>query len=104
VLRGSGFILMQQDALWRALDEWLSALPAAAFAQMLPLVRRAFSGFPPPERRVIGEKVKTIRETRAPAGGEGMAVHGGGPIDRERAALVLPVLAQVLGMRHDGHR
>jgi hypothetical protein len=104
VLRGSGFILMQQDALWRALDEWLSALSAATFAQMLPLVRRAFSGFPPPERRAIGEKVKTIRETRAPAGGQGMAMHAGGPIDRERAALVLPVLAQVLGVRHDGHR
>ena len=48
VLRGSGLVLLQQDGLWRALDGWIAGLDPETFTAMLPLVRRAFSGFKPP--------------------------------------------------------
>jgi hypothetical protein len=104
VLRGSGSVLIYQDGLWRALDAWLRELPAEAFVALLPLLRRAFSGFAPPERRAMGEKVKRLRPTTG-AGEAGLAptLAGGGkiassvPIDRERADRVLPILAQILG-------
>ncbi len=98
VLRGSGLVLLQQDGLWLALDRWLSELEGGVFVEMLPLVRRAFSGFQPPERRSMGEKVARLHAgsggPRPIAGDDGAA-----GIDRERADLVLPVLASILGVR-----
>ncbi len=98
VLRGSGLVLLQQDGLWLALDRWLSELEGGVFVEMLLLVRRAFSGFQPPERRSMGEKVARLHAgsggPRPIAGDDGAA-----GIDRERADLVLPVLASILGVR-----
>ncbi|HEY7020865.1 MAG TPA: DUF5682 family protein [Ktedonobacterales bacterium] len=94
VLQGGGLALLHQDGLWQALDGWLSELAPEEFIALLPLLRRSFSGFQPPERRQMGEKVKKLR---APGG---QAESGDGdiaPINRERADLVLPVLAQILG-------
>jgi hypothetical protein len=85
---------MREDGLWQALDGWLSELAPEEFIALLPLLRRSFSDFQSPERRQMGEKVKKLR---APGG---QAQSGAGelaPIDRERADLVLPVLAQILG-------
>jgi hypothetical protein len=64
---------------------------------MLPLVRRAFSGFQPPERRAMGEKVRKLEGDH-----EDAAIQESKGIDRDRAALTLPVLAQILGVNHDG--
>jgi len=105
VLRGSGSVLIYQEGLWRALDAWLRELPAEAFVALLPLLRRAFSGFAPPERRAMGEKVRRLRPMAgtgeaglAPTpAGQGSLAASGAPIDRERADRVLPVLAQILG-------
>jgi hypothetical protein len=101
VLRGSGVVLLHQDGLWHALDGWLRELSAEAFVALLPLLRRAFSGFQPPERRAMGDKVKRLR---ADAAGEtslaptelGSGAEGA-PLDRERADRVLPILARILG-------
>jgi hypothetical protein len=102
LLRGSALLLMQYDGLWLALDAWLSELDGAAFVAMLPLLRRACSGFQPPERRAMGEKVKHLH---TPGGhGEGRPAGAGwsaGAIDHDRARLILPVLGQILG--GDGH-
>jgi len=96
-LRGSGLLLLQQDGLWQALDGWLRDLRAETFVELLPLIRRAFSGFQPPERRNMGDKVKRL----AASGADGQHVALSGEddvaIDRERANLVLPVLARILG-------
>lgn len=95
VLRGSGLLLLHQDGLWRALDAWMRELSPETFTEMLPLLRRAFSGFQAPERRKMGEKVRRLGmdhgmgETSTPNGED---------LDRERADLVLPVLAQILGV------
>jgi hypothetical protein len=108
VLRGSGLLLLHQDALWAALDSWLSALTPESFVALLPLVRRAFSGFSAPERRAMGEKVKLLRSESGVAGAAIGAVTRAGAgsldeIDVERASRVLPVLAQILGVRYDAH-
>jgi hypothetical protein len=94
VLQGGGLALLHQDGLWQALDGWLSELAPEEFVALLPLLRRSFSGFQPPERRQMGEKVKKLRTPggQAPSGAGAIA-----PINRERADLVLPVLAQILG-------
>lgn len=99
VLRGSGLILLHQDGLWRALDAWLAELTPDAFTALLPLLRRAFSGFHGPERRAMGEKVKRLRTLGAGPMQPGATAAGADltNINRERARLVLPVLAQILG-------
>jgi hypothetical protein len=113
LLRGSGLLVLHEDGLWVALDGWLRQLDEETFSTTLPLLRRAFSGFQPPERRAMGEKVKRLRATEVPIHPDAVAVgkHGvstgspvDGRIDRERARQVLPVLAQILGGVADGDR
>lgn len=94
LLRGSGLVLVHHDEVWAALDRWLGELAPDRFPTMLPLVRRAFAGFSPAERRIMGEKIArmapgerlrpTVREEEI-------------PIDMDRARAVLPVLATILG-------
>jgi hypothetical protein len=94
ILQGGGLTLLHQDGLWQALDGWLSELAPEDFIALLPLLRRSFSGFQAPERRAMGEKVKKLRTP----GGQAQTSDGAmEPINRERADLVLPVLAQILG-------
>lgn len=99
LLRGSALLLLHHDGLWEALDEWLSGLADDAFPALLPLVRRAFSSFGPAERRAMGERVKKLGR----AGGAKPAASAvDADLDPARAALVLPVLSQILGVeRHD---
>ena len=95
LLRGSGLLLLQHDGLWRALDDWLVELDVASFTALLPLIRRAFADFEPPERRAMGEKVRRMSANGGSArqpGASGLA-----QIDRQRAAAVLPVLGRILG-------
>jgi hypothetical protein len=106
LLRGSGLLLLHEDGLWRALDTWLADLAPDTFVSLLPLLRRAFSGFQPPERRAMGEKLKRIRQTAAPGAAVGAAVSDAAAaalavLDRERADGVVPVLAHILGVRSD---
>src|SRR5216683_601719 len=108
VLRGSGLLLLHQDGLWLALDKWLSELVPDDFTALLPLLRRAFSSFQAPERRKMGEKVKRLHSmspagtgARMPGGLTSTASQSG--INQERADLVLPVLAKILGVKLDGN-
>jgi len=96
LLRGSPTVLLHQDAVWIALDRWLRELDADMFTELLPLLRRAFKDMPRPPRRSIGEKVKRLSQhagadhTLAPATLENS-------LNRERAELVLPIIAHLLG-------
>lgn len=104
VLRGSGQLLLHQEGLWLALDQWLSELLPESFVELLPLLRRAFSGFTGPERRNMGEKVKQLHATPiAGIAGSADRSSGASDIDVERANSVLPVLAKVLGVKFDGN-
>ncbi|HLZ56626.1 MAG TPA: DUF5682 family protein [Ktedonosporobacter sp.] len=110
VLRGSGLLVLHQDGLWRALDRWLSELAPDVFEALLPILRRAFSGFQAPERRKMGEKVKHLptASTSSPAtplfDELGMVVVAEqSNINRERADSILPVLAQIMGVTLNGN-
>lgn len=100
LLRGSGMVLLHQDAVWVALDRWLRELDVDTFTELLPLLRRAFSGFQSPERRAMGEKVKHLvehagaAERLTPA-----ALHNS--LHPQRAEMVLPILAHLLGAEQD---
>jgi hypothetical protein len=99
VLQGSGQLLLNQDGLWKALDRWLSELGPESFVELLPLLRRAFSGFSAPERRSMGEKVRNLHTTPGTSDFQTTADE----IDHQRASSVLPVLAQILGVKSDGN-
>jgi hypothetical protein len=88
-LRDSGNILLHDAALFGALDGWVTEMPADAFDSVLPLLRRTVSTFTPPERRAIGERIRAGRRERPPGGDDGL--------DPERADLVMPILARILG-------
>lgn len=97
LLRGSGLLLLHQDEVWRVFDRWLADLAPEVFVELLPLLRRAFADFTPPERRQMGEKVKHLgggtKSTRPRA-----AETSGARLNEERARLVLPLLVQILGV------
>jgi hypothetical protein len=88
LLDGAGMILLHQESLFKALDEWLVALDGGRFDESLPLVRRTFALFTKPERRQIGEMVAGGRVLRSEDA----------EIDEERASRVLPVIRQILGV------
>ena len=97
LLRGGALALLHQDDLWRALDGWLAALPGESFLEGLPLLRRAFSAFQPPERRAMGEKLRDL------AAGDAGPAAAPDDLVLSRAEKVLPVLRLILlGGRDEG--
>jgi hypothetical protein len=99
VVEGSGMLLVHQRQLWAALDAWLRELPHEAFVAVLPLLRRAFSSFPAPQRRTMGEQVKRLVASGSMA--QSATIGDALPLDRERADSVLPVLAKILGVSRE---
>jgi hypothetical protein len=91
-LWGSGLILLHHEGLWQALDDWIATLNEDIFVQLLPLLRRTFATFPPPERRQMGERVKRGAGT-GPRNQAGVI-----EVATIRADKVLPLLKQLLGM------
>ncbi|MFD5738639.1 DUF5682 family protein [Streptomyces massasporeus] len=96
---GGGLLLVHDERLLGLVDAWLTGVPAEAFTDVLPLLRRTFSAYEPGVRRTLGELVR-----RGPrAGGGGSAAGAGMPgfaadLDLERADAVLPVLRLLLGL------
>lgn len=92
-LTGSGLVLIHDEALFAAIDQWLSSLPTDVFTNVLPLMRRTFSTFAKPERRQMGERV---------ASGPSVANNAGPPretgIDHARADAAVSVVALCLGI------
>jgi len=89
-LSGGGLLLVHDDALLRLLDDWLADIPADAFDDVLPLLRRTFGAFEAGERRAISERV---------AGSRTGGAEGGLGFDPARADLVLPTLSALLGRK-----
>jgi hypothetical protein len=73
-------------------DAWLAAIPADAFVEVLPLLRRTFGTFASPERRSIGTRARALGDPAA------LVVADDNDLDAELAASVLPVVAQLLGV------
>jgi hypothetical protein len=93
-LRGSGLLLVVNDALWNILNGWVASLPEVAFTELLPLLRRTFSTFEPAERRQLGERVANGTITLAKTVNR--------QVDEARAARVLPILTLLLGQPTTG--
>jgi hypothetical protein len=89
---GGALLLVHDERLLRVIDEWLAAIPADTFTEVLPLLRRTFGAFAGPERRAIGERASSL------------AIHSGQiaatveEVDVRRAEAALPVIAKLLGV------
>ncbi|UZX03302.1 hypothetical protein F8G81_12295 [Arthrobacter sp. CDRTa11] len=57
VLSGDAVLLIHDPRLLQIVDEWVAGVPDDVFEDVLPLLRRTFSLFSPPERREMGEQV-----------------------------------------------
>jgi hypothetical protein len=91
-LRGSGLLILHDDQLWQVLDNWITELSEENFITLLPLLRRTFATFTPPERRQMGEKVK--RGVKVATSNSANFEQ----INEENAVTVLPIIAQLLGI------
>ncbi|MBI2571066.1 MAG: hypothetical protein HYV63_29015 [Candidatus Schekmanbacteria bacterium] len=95
-LGGSGLVLLHDEPLWGVVDEWVTGLSGELFTRVLPLLRRTFGAFAPPERRQMGARVKGGGQVGSPSA-PGLATPGGA-FDRARAEAVLPLIRQLLGI------
>ncbi|TGE25170.1 hypothetical protein E5K00_08225 [Hymenobacter aquaticus] len=91
-LSGSGLLLIHHHELFGLLDAWLSGIDEAVFQEIVPLLRRAFTGFSLPERRQVLDLALqgTTPNTSAGAAAE--------TLDLERGLRVLPILRELLGV------
>lgn len=100
LVAGSGLLLVHDLRLLETVDAWLGDVPEDAFDDVLPLLRRSFSGFQPGERRLISAAAARLAgrgaEAAAPSRSAG-AAPGAEKVDPDRAALVLPRLRLLLG-------
>ncbi|MFC5851462.1 DUF5682 family protein [Streptomyces chlorus] len=99
---GGGLLLVHDERLLGLVDAWLTGVPAEAFTDVLPLLRRTFSAYESGVRRTLGELVR-----RGPGAPSGSAATGfGAPgfasgLDSGRADAVLPVVRLLLGLDED---
>jgi len=88
LLSGSGTILIHDDRLRTLLDGWLRSVSAEHFTNVLPLLRRTFSEFPAPERRLLGARLKR-------GGDSAQASVARVDFDVEAARRVVPLLQTI---------
>ncbi len=89
-LRGSGLVLIHHRELFDLLDAWLGGLPEDVFRAVVPLLRRAFAEFAPPERRQLMDLAAAGPAVPA-AAAEAL------DFDWARGARVLPLLRELVG-------
>ncbi|MEU5886670.1 DUF5682 family protein [Streptomyces sp. NPDC047461] len=99
---GGGLLLVHDERLLGLVDAWLTGVPAEAFTDVLPLLRRTFSAYEPGVRRTLGELVRRGPGERGNAAGGGAGVPGfAADLDTARADAVLPVVRLLLGLDGD---
>lgn len=97
---GGGMLLVHDERLLGLVDRWLISVPAEAFTDVLPLLRRTFSAYDTGVRRTLGELVRRGPAAEGHSGGQGApAAPGFGPgLDAHRAAAVVPTVRLLLGL------
>ncbi|WP_128802731.1 MULTISPECIES: DUF5682 family protein [unclassified Streptomyces] len=96
---GGGMLLVHDERLLGLVDAWLTGVPADAFTDVLPLLRRTFSAYEPGVRRTLGELVRRGPGRRAGVTAAGSGIPGfAADLDSERADAVLPVVRMLLGL------
>ncbi|MGY9067803.1 DUF5682 family protein, partial [Streptomyces sp. CAS3] len=96
---GGGMLLVHDERLLGLVDTWLTGVPAEAFTDVLPLLRRTFAAYDPGVRRTLGELVRRGPGKPGAPGARGLTAPGfGAEPDAERADAVRPVLRLLLGI------
>jgi len=88
-LKDSGHILIHDPALYTVIDAWLCGLRPDVFQALLPLIRRIFSTFTPPERQQLAGRAARPGASHAAADSE---------FDAERGEAALGVVFKLLGL------
>ncbi|WP_454332543.1 DUF5682 family protein [Streptomyces glaucescens] len=102
---GGGMLLVHDERLLGLVDGWLTRVPAEAFTDVLPLLRRTFSAYEPGVRRTLGELMRRGPGARGSVAGTGSGLPGFAPEpDAERADAVVPVVRLLLGMDSEENR
>ncbi|WP_235995543.1 DUF5682 family protein [Nonomuraea montanisoli] len=87
-LAGGGLLLVHDARLLQLVDGWLTGLSGDQFTEVLPLLRRTFGGFAVPERRAVGERVRSAgRHVRRPER----------DLDERRAAPAVATVLAIIG-------
>jgi hypothetical protein len=95
---GGGMLLVHDERLLGLVDAWLTGVPAEAFTDVLPLLRRTFSAYESGVRRTLGELVRRGPGKRGSTVAGAAGLPGFAPdLDVRRADAVLPVLRLLLG-------
>ncbi|MDR8414473.1 DUF5682 family protein [Nonomuraea sp. 3-1Str] len=92
-LAGGGLLLVHDARLLELVDGWLTGLSGDQFTGVLPLLRRTFGGFAVPERRAIGERVRSAgrHERRTER-----------DVDERRAAPAVATVLTIIGRSGTG--
>ncbi|MEV6151790.1 DUF5682 family protein [Nonomuraea sp. NPDC052129] len=100
-LGGGGLLLVHDPRLLGLVDAWLTGLDGEQFVDVLPLLRRTFGSFAAPERRAIGERVRSAeRSERSEWSGRA----GEQAVDEQRAAAAERTVLAILGRARTGGR
>ncbi|MEV0613052.1 DUF5682 family protein [Nonomuraea sp. NPDC050404] len=89
-LAGGGLLLVHDPRLLSLVDGWLSGLSGEQFIDVLPLLRRTFGGFAAPERRAIGERLRSAGRDEGDGEGEP-------DVDEQRAAAAVATVLSIIG-------
>ncbi|MDP9386346.1 MAG: DUF5682 family protein [Actinomycetota bacterium] len=92
---GDAALLLHDEGLLAVIDAWVGDVGAELFDDLLPLLRRTFSAFPAPERRMIGDRVRRLDATASSTPGPAPADDA---VDGERARRAVPLLRRILGV------
>jgi hypothetical protein len=92
---GAGDVLLADDQLFAAVDDWLSRQPEESFVELLPLLRRSFASFDATTRRSLLERVR-----HADRASEAVTVDD--PRAAAAFARAVPLLKTILGVPADG--
>jgi hypothetical protein len=87
-LAGGGLLLVHDPRLLALVDGWLTGLSGEQFTDVLPLLRRTFGAFAAPERRAIGERVRSAGRDEE---------EGEQDVDERRAAAAVATVLSIIG-------
>lgn len=90
-LAGDALLLLHDEVLLGIIDAWVSDIAETTFEDLLPLLRRTFSRYAPPERREIGRHVRQLGTGRD----DGPGIR---ELDLERALPAVHATARLLGL------
>lgn len=87
-LAGGGLLLVHDPRLLGLVDGWLTGLSREQFTDVLPLLRRTFGGYAAPERRAIGERLRSSGRDDGEAEPD---------VDERRAAAAVATVLSIIG-------